>query len=332
MTTQITPTQGSTNSHAVRVELPPDAVRPRPDTTTRFFFVTGAAKSGTSWVGSMLDGHPEIACIGEAMFVGPDFDVNSWINPDKFRAWSMHPNLTLDWLKGRLFPEIINTAKRAMIESVLMTRWRPGVKWIGDKTPLWYCVGCRPLSKLFPDGLFINVVRDGRDVAVSHAFDILRRGDLHLFGTPELGKRVHDFHVAGTGEPVSLFTPAMTDICVRGWVESVKGAALARTFFGPNYLEVRYEHALADPYNAMLPVFTAMNVNTDETLLRECVEKKSFEKQSGRSRGQADPKSYFRKGVAGDWRNYFDEAAKAQFKERAGQWLIDLGYVPDNNW
>jgi hypothetical protein len=63
------------------------------------------------------------------------------------------------------------------------------------------------------------------------------------------------------------------------------------------------------------------------------VEAASFERLSkGRERGQEDPSSFFRKGVAGDWRSVFTEKDRRVFKEEAGQLLVRLGYENDDSW
>lgn len=47
----------------------------------------------------------------------------------------------------------------------------------------------------------------------------------------------------------------------------------------------------------------------------------------------AKSKSFtFRRGVIGDWRNHFNAAHIAAFKEQGGQSLIDLGYERDLDW
>jgi len=59
----------------------------------------------------------------------------------------------------------------------------------------------------------------------------------------------------------------------------------------------------------------------------------SFEKLSrGRERGQEDPSSFYRKGVAGDWKNHFSKEDRRVFKEEAGELLIRLGYEDDLDW
>ena len=57
------------------------------------------------------------------------------------------------------------------------------------------------------------------------------------------------------------------------------------------------------------------------------VENNSFRKlSSGRNPGQVDETSHYRKGVSGDWRNYFTNEHKKYFKDQYGDLLIILGY------
>lgn len=62
------------------------------------------------------------------------------------------------------------------------------------------------------------------------------------------------------------------------------------------------------------------------------IEAQAFQKLAGRTKGQEDQKSHYRKGVAGDWVNYLEGANKDLFKERWGRLLIDLGYEKDLDW
>ena len=56
--------------------------------------------------------------------------------------------------------------------------------------------------------------------------------------------------------------------------------------------------------------------------LKAMVEKLS----KGRSRGEEDPTSFFRKGVSGDWRSAFTERDEKTFEQEAGDLLVKLGY------
>jgi lipopolysaccharide transport system ATP-binding protein len=67
--------------------------------------------------------------------------------------------------------------------------------------------------------------------------------------------------------------------------------------------------------------------------VRRIVQQCRFVRLSGgRARGEEDVSSHFRKGVQGDWRNYFSPELKQAFKERWGKLLIATGYETDQNW
>jgi len=96
---------------------------------------------------------------------------------------------------------------------------------------------------------------------------------------------------------------------------------------GDNYAEVRYE-ALVEKPEAELPrLLEFLGASHDQRTARHCVEAASFEKLSGgRERGREDPKSFFRKGVVGDWENVFTNRDRSIFNEEAGELLSELGY------
>jgi len=63
------------------------------------------------------------------------------------------------------------------------------------------------------------------------------------------------------------------------------------------------------------------------------VERNSFSKiNEGRHRGDEDIKSRYRKGIAGDWKNYFKTAHKDYFKKKYNDMLVKLAYEKDINW
>lgn len=52
-----------------------------------------------------------------------------------------------------------------------------------------------------------------------------------------------------------------------------------------------------------------------------------FEKYSGgRKKGLENPNSHYRKGIAGDWINYFDDTTISHFKQVTKDLLEVLGY------
>ena len=68
-------------------------------------------------------------------------------------------------------------------------------------------------------------------------------------------------------------------------------------------------------------------------ILHKAVLTNRFENLTGgRVRGQEEITAHIRKGIAGDWRNYFNERVKRAFKIRYGGLLIVTGYEKDMNW
>ena len=65
---------------------------------------------------------------------------------------------------------------------------------------------------------------------------------------------------------------------------------------------------------------------------QEIAEAFSFARQSGRQPGQEDKSSFMRKGIVGDWRNYFNPEAGEVFHHYAGDAMALLGYEPDGSW
>ncbi len=105
------------------------------------------------------------------------------------------------------------------------------------------------------------------------------------------------------------------------------------TLFGEAYTEVRYEDLLSSPEEEVGRLLGFLGVDTESTLVERCVRSASFERLSrGRERGQEDPSSFYRKGVAGDWKNLFNERDKEVYKEEAGELLIRLGYEKNGGW
>lgn len=93
-----------------------------------------------------------------------------------------------------------------------------------------------------------------------------------------------------------------------------------------------YECFLADPSGSLASVVNALGYDCEEERIAAAVEEYSFQKQSGRAVGSEDKNSYLRKGVRGDWENYFSSESKDVFKSFIGSRLKQMGYVSDDNW
>ncbi len=105
-----------------------------------------------------------------------------------------------------------------------------------------------------------------------------------------------------------------------------QGAEYGRKLLGDNYVEVKYEDLLENTGEEISRLLKFLGADAREKNVRRCVEAASFEKLSGgRKPGEEDANSFFRKGVAGDWKNAFAGRDREIFKEAAGDLLIKLG-------
>jgi hypothetical protein len=69
-----------------------------------------------------------------------------------------------------------------------------------------------------------------------------------------------------------------------------------------------------------------------ERLLGIVYENDFSKKAGGRKPGEEDVKSHYRKGIAGDWRNQFNEEHKKFFKDHFNKLVVKLGYETNDKW
>lgn len=95
-------------------------------------------------------------------------------------------------------------------------------------------------------------------------------------------------------------------------------------------MEVRYEDLLQSPREEFGRIFDFLEAASDDKTVSRCVRRTGFKKASGgRERGEEDPCSGVRKGVAGDWKNVFTDRDAEIFREETGDLLVKFGYDAD---
>jgi Sulfotransferase family len=316
---------------------------------TPVFFILGQQKSGTTWLMRILDSHPEILCNGEGRFFGGDWRQESVKRLDAKRPPSSLYNAVLDaeylrlWIERSVWSrdddpvEHLDNLTRMAVDYFLKGRLlKTGKRIVGDKSPLLTPGTMREVARIYPEAKVIHIIRDGRDAAVSavhHSWNFgkARKDD------PEVSAR----RAAYRGDPQrlqeageSIFAGNSLKKMAAEWVARVGRTVLdGPALLGSNYAEVRYENLLERPEEEVGRLLAFLGAEASAAVVRRCVSAASFEKLSkGRKRGEEDPTSFFRKGVAGDWRNVFTEEDKQTFKEEAGDLLIELGYERDRDW
>jgi hypothetical protein len=194
---------------------------------------------------------------------------------------------------------------------------------VGDKSPLLTPETIREISGIYPEAKVVHIIRDGRDAAVSAAFH-----------SRNFGKRGRGSGAPENGARSGVFAQGQLEKLAADWASRVgKTVEDGPALLGEGYTEVRYEDLLTRPEEEVRRLLGFLGTEAGEKSARRCVEAARFERLSkGRKRGEEDPASFFRKGVAGDWRDVFTREDRRIFKEAAGDLLVELGYEKDSEW
>lgn len=286
----------------------PETNRP---TAPEPFFLCGFGKSGTNWVGNLLNLHPAIRCDGEFHFQ------HFFAALDEF---TKHP-----WQVGSREP--VRTvaregAERLVRESLAtLASGRPGVRLVGDRSP-------RPLRELVRGAKTIYVCRDGRDVVVSYTFHHLRVGEAHHF--PERLRVSFVRHQRafredpggmGPGAPGLLGDEAWVKETARFWAWRVLAdVAQGAMTDSPTLLSVRYEDLHGDVEGQCRRMYEFLGVDPGRA------DAPSREGRTSPGFGREDRRSFFRKGEVGDWRRFATPDFCRWVREEAGEALETLGY------
>jgi lipopolysaccharide transport system ATP-binding protein len=97
---------------------------------------------------------------------------------------------------------------------------------------------------------------------------------------------------------------------------------------------IRYEDLLEHDQEILEPLLLKeCELPIEPSRLAEIIQANRFERLTeGRPRGQEDIRAHERKGIAGDWRNYFSAEVTRRFKSRFGGVLCATGYEQDSQW
>lgn len=307
-------------------------------------FLVGHGKSGTTWLHMLFFHHPNTAVVAERrLFEHPDhnhalFDelldgtaYDSWFTSSSFGVTA--PEQTgVRYELARLMSDYLLYRALAMRKTAKGFDRKDPITHFSEKIALNSeedaNTTIETLKRMYPDAKIVHIVRDPRDVAVSAMFHSYRN-----FREKREKNWITDFVesvLEGNSGNVlkKQAVGAYFKNHARAWkrIASIfhrRGAAL----YGENYLLVRYEDLLKMPQEQVQQLFAFSGLAHEQELVRDIVEKASFKNLSkGRKAGEQDSASFYRKGVAGDWKNYLTPDASRKVFKDAWELMQQFGY------
>ena len=274
-----------------------------------WFFIGAFPKSGTTWLQVTLDAHPEILCRGESHFANVLSPALSWLlsNQNKLID-SKNTSIFKEFFP---FPQFGDADFEYLLKSALgLLMLRSGdtanARLIGEKTP--DNVRFFPqLQRLFPQARFMNILRDGRDCAVSMWFHNQRT----------INAQTQKY------ESLDAFAISIAPSWRAHVIEGMRFADAA-----PRHcLNVSYEDLISHTPTVLGTILHFLGASQSDGDVAACMEVGSFQRMSGgRSPGQEDQSSFMRRAEPGNWREHLSPAANKTFIATAGDVLALLGY------
>lgn len=162
------------------------------------------------------------------------------------------------------------------------------------------------------------VFRDLRDTLISHYYSLLSSHALMNNNITIVRKCLNHLSTEeGLQLVMDYILPKYTTPYIESWL-------------GTNF--IKYEDLIYNDVEILTPILLP-HIECSKSDLENIIMRNRFQNLSnGRERGQEDTSHHYRKGIVGDWRNYFSDATKKKFKEIFGNLIIKMGYEKDNNW
>jgi hypothetical protein len=274
-----------------------------------FAFVVGCGRSGTTLVRAMLDAHPQIAVPYESYFpvwfarqrtryetpagFALDRFIDDFLAHESFLHWGLDAATTREFLRAAE-PGNYPDAIRACFAAYASAHGKP--RYV-DKTPIF--VNHIPaLASLFPEAVFVHLVRDGRDVALSRT-------------------------------QVAWGTRQFAQEGLRWRDEVERGRRDGRALGAARYHEVHYEALLEDPERAARELCEFIGVEFDPAMLRYY---ERVDQVLGSQPYPDEHQNLLRPPTKGlrSWRAELDADRVALFEQLAGPTLRRFGYPTES--
>ena len=296
------------------------------------FFIFGHARSGTTLLARLLRLHPDVHCNYQAHFFTRPPLLSGMLAEQKYEAWMARPSNR--WNRGR---DLSPVALRAMSDFIMeRDAVKEGKTVVGDKSPNVLLGGraVEELVRIYPDATLINIVRDGRDIQISHRFQNFIDGEKFLKGSD---LRLRDAFAKDSapffaGER-SIFTPSSLKRMAKSWADNVTDThALGRKYFGDQYYSLRYEDLLTRPFEMLARIWRLLDAEPSSMEDKVAAEMEQNPDADWQQEKAPDLVNALEKGKQGSWEQLFSEKDKEIFKTEASEALIAWGYEDSQNW
>ncbi|MGH2784115.1 MAG: sulfotransferase family protein [Actinomycetota bacterium] len=270
-----------------------------------FPFFVGCGRSGTSLLRAIFDSHPAMNVPRDTYFIlnlaerrerfelTSGFDVPGFVRElDRqfdFERWTVG----IAEIKAALAADPPADYSDAVRRIFALSAAREGKALYGNKSPV-HVRRLDMLDALFPEGRFVHIIRDGRDVALSYL-------------------QVD-------------FGPTTVEGGALRWKRHVTSGRAAGAIIGPEkYHEVRYERLIADTEAVARDLCAFIGIDFDDRMLRY------YERTADLYPGKETPVHHRNlakpptKGMR-DWRTEMAPSDVATFEVIAGDLLSELGY------
>jgi hypothetical protein len=187
----------------------------------RPIFIVGCQRSGTTMLRLVLDSHSHISCGPETRFLA---DLERIVGPD-WKRLSQYGYSQEEWYAR--IAVFFDGVKSDYARSKGKQRW-------ADKTPI-YAKHLDFITKVFPDAQVIHLIRDGRDVALSHR---------KRFG---------------------YWSAVKATVKWSRYIDAAR--SVGQTLAADRYFEMRYENIVGDNENALRSLFEFLGEDWEPAVL-----------------------------------------------------------------
>jgi hypothetical protein len=266
-----------------------------------FLFIVGCGRSGTTLLRAMCNSHPRLAippeshfvvCLAERHSAPRSFDCSAFLDDlyrdERFDLWQLDREQVEQSLARSSSADYAD-AVRQVFGTWAAVR---GKQRYGDKTPV-YVLHIERLASLFPEAVFIHLIRDGRDVACSFL---------------ELG-----------------WAATVEDAALHWRLRVTRGRRAGRKLGPRRYRELRYEDLVDDPEGSLRELCRAIDLAFSPAMLDHTIGVDDVISST------SHPEYHQRlnqptTATLRDWRRELTADQVGRFELLAGDLLSDLGY------